>query len=107
MIENLKKLAIESGAVSWSRPPMRAITGLAFSDEALIAFATELSKANYSLFQEAVKRMEKLERDKALLTEVNMNLVQSAQMAMNDCCDLLATKAGDALELAIANAIAE
>ncbi len=107
MIDNLKKLAIESGAVTWSRPQMRAVTGLAFTDEALAFFAAELSKANYSLFQEAVKRMEKLERDKALLTGVNKDLVQAAQMAMNDCCDLVATKAGNALELAIANAIAE
>lgn len=78
MIENLKKLAVESGAVSWSRPPMRVVTGFAFSDEALASFATELSKANYSLFQEAVKRMEKLERDKALLTEINKRLVQAS-----------------------------
>lgn len=76
MVENLKKLAIESGAVSWSRPPMRAVTGLAFSDAALATFAAELSKANYSLFQEAVNRIQKTDAEKDSALAANAQLIE-------------------------------
>jgi hypothetical protein len=39
MNEKIKKLAEQAGAETWSRAPMRAVTGLAFTDENLEKFA--------------------------------------------------------------------
>lgn len=39
MNERIKELAEQAGAETWSRAPMRAITGLAFTDENLEKFA--------------------------------------------------------------------
>jgi len=39
MNERIRELAEEAGAETWSRPPMRAVTGLAFTDENLEKFA--------------------------------------------------------------------
>jgi hypothetical protein len=37
--ERIKQLAEQAGAETWSRAPMRAVTGLAFTDENLEKFA--------------------------------------------------------------------
>ena len=39
MNERIKQLAEQAGAETWSRAPMRAVTGLAFTDENLKKFA--------------------------------------------------------------------
>jgi hypothetical protein len=39
MNEHIRELAEEAGAETWSRPPMRAVAGLAFTDENLEKFA--------------------------------------------------------------------
>ena len=39
MNERIKQLAEQAGAETWSRAPMRAVTGLAFTDENLEKFA--------------------------------------------------------------------
>ena len=39
MNERIKKLAEQAGAETWSRAPMRAVTGLAFTNENLQKFA--------------------------------------------------------------------
>ena len=39
MEERIKELAVQAGAETWSRAPMRAVTGLAFTDENLEKFA--------------------------------------------------------------------
>ena len=39
MNERIRQLADEAGAETWSRAPMRAVTGLAFTDENLKKFA--------------------------------------------------------------------
>ena len=39
MNERIKELAVQAGAETWSRAPMRAVTGLAFTDENLEKFA--------------------------------------------------------------------
>ena len=39
MNERIKELAEQAGAETWSRAPMRAVTGLAFTDENLKKFA--------------------------------------------------------------------
>jgi hypothetical protein len=39
MNERIKLLAQQAGAETWSRAPMRAVTGLAFTDENLEKFA--------------------------------------------------------------------
>ena len=39
MNERIKLLAEQAGAETWSRAPMRAVTGLAFTDENLEKFA--------------------------------------------------------------------
>jgi wyosine [tRNA(Phe)-imidazoG37] synthetase (radical SAM superfamily) len=39
MNEKIVKLAEQAGAETWSRAPMRAVTGLAFTDENLEKFA--------------------------------------------------------------------
>jgi wyosine [tRNA(Phe)-imidazoG37] synthetase (radical SAM superfamily) len=47
MNERLKQLAEQAGAETWSRAPMRAVTGLAFTDENLEKFA-ELIRAEHT-----------------------------------------------------------
>ena len=44
MNERIRELAEEAGAETWSRPPMRAVTGLAFTDENLEKFAELIVK---------------------------------------------------------------
>jgi len=44
MNERIRELAEEAGAETWSRPPMRAVTGLAFTDENLEKFAELIIK---------------------------------------------------------------
>jgi hypothetical protein len=39
MNERIKELVRQAGAETWSRAPMRAVTGLAFTDENLEKFA--------------------------------------------------------------------
>jgi hypothetical protein len=39
MNERIRQLAEQAGAETWSRAPMRAVTGLAFTDENLAKFA--------------------------------------------------------------------
>ena len=39
MNERIRELAEQAGAETWSRAPMRAVTGLAFTDEKLEKFA--------------------------------------------------------------------
>jgi hypothetical protein len=46
MNSRIKQLAEQAGAETWSRAPMRAVTGLAFTDENLEKFA-ELIVANF------------------------------------------------------------
>jgi len=55
---------------------MRAVTGLAFSDAVLATFAAELSKANYSLFQEAVNRIQKTDAEKDSALAANTQLIE-------------------------------
>jgi hypothetical protein len=47
MNERIKLLAEQAGAETWSRAPMRAVTGLAFTDENLEKFA-ELIRADHT-----------------------------------------------------------
>jgi len=44
MNERIRQLADEAGAETWSRAPMRAVTGLAFTDENLEKFAELIVK---------------------------------------------------------------
>ena len=44
MNERIKQLAEQAGAETWSRAPMRAVTGLAFTDENLKKFAELIVK---------------------------------------------------------------
>jgi hypothetical protein len=44
MNERIKELAKKAGAETWSRPPFRAVTGVAFTDEALQKFAELIAK---------------------------------------------------------------
>ena len=44
MNERIKELAEQAGAETWSRAPMRAVTGLAFTDENLEKFAELILK---------------------------------------------------------------
>ena len=44
MNERIKELAEKAGAETWSRAPMRAVTGLAFTDENLKKFAELIVK---------------------------------------------------------------
>ena len=44
MNEKIKQLAEQAGAETWSRAPMRAVTGLAFTDEKLEKFAELIVK---------------------------------------------------------------
>jgi wyosine [tRNA(Phe)-imidazoG37] synthetase (radical SAM superfamily) len=45
--ERIRQLAEQAGAETWSRAPMRAVTGLAFTDENLEKFA-ELIRAEHT-----------------------------------------------------------
>jgi hypothetical protein len=45
--ERIRELAEQAGAETWSRAPMRAVTGLAFTDENLEKFA-ELIRADHT-----------------------------------------------------------
>ena len=47
MNERIRQLAEQAGAETWSRAPMRAVTGLAFTDENLEKFA-ELIRAEHT-----------------------------------------------------------
>jgi hypothetical protein len=47
MNERIRQLAEQAGAETWSRAPMRAVTGLAFTDENLEKFA-ELIRADHT-----------------------------------------------------------
>ena len=47
MNERIKELAEQAGAETWSRAPMRAVTGMAFTDENLEKFA-ELIRADHT-----------------------------------------------------------
>ena len=47
MNERVRELAEQAGAETWSRAPMRAVTGLAFTDENLEKFA-ELIRADHT-----------------------------------------------------------
>jgi len=47
MNQRIKELAKQAGAETWSRAPMRAVTGLAFTDENLEKFA-ELIRAEHT-----------------------------------------------------------
>jgi hypothetical protein len=47
MNERVRELAEQAGAEPWSRAPMRAVTGLAFTDENLEKFA-ELIRAEHT-----------------------------------------------------------
>ena len=42
MNERIRLLAEQAGAETWSRAPMRAVTGLAFTDENLKKFAEKI-----------------------------------------------------------------
>jgi len=47
MNQRIKELAEQAGAETWSRAPMRAVTGVAFTDENLEKFA-ELIRAEHT-----------------------------------------------------------
>ena len=47
MNEQIRQLAEQAGAETWSRAPMRAVTGLAFTDENLEKFV-ELIRADHT-----------------------------------------------------------
>jgi hypothetical protein len=47
MNERIQQLAEQAGAETWSRAPMRAVTGLAFTDENLEKFV-ELIRAEHT-----------------------------------------------------------
>ena len=47
MNERIRELAEQAGAETWSRAPMRSVTGLAFTDENLEKFA-ELIRAEHT-----------------------------------------------------------
>ena len=44
MNKRIRQLALQAGAETWSRAPMRAVTGLAFTDENLEKFAELIVK---------------------------------------------------------------
>ena len=44
MNEKTRKLAEQSGAVPWSQPPMRAVTGVAFTYDALEKFVESIKQ---------------------------------------------------------------
>jgi hypothetical protein len=47
MNKRIQKLAEQAGAETWSRPPMRAVSGMAFTDENLEKFAELVWKEAY------------------------------------------------------------
>ena len=53
-MNHLKELAMECGGESWSRPPMRAVTGIAFTDQALQMFAEKIVSAANALGKESM-----------------------------------------------------
>jgi len=63
MNEKIRELAEQAGAETWSRAPMRAITGLAFTDENLAKFAQ-------LIVRECVKQVE--EQYLPVITDDNM-----------------------------------
>lgn len=53
-MDHLKELAMECGGESWSRPPMRAVTGVAFTDQALQKFAEKIANVANGLDKESM-----------------------------------------------------
>ncbi len=63
-MDHLEELAMECGAESWTRSPMRAITGVAFTESALQTFAEKIASGAYALVKESNKRLAKIEAKK-------------------------------------------
>ena len=55
MNERIKLLAEQAGAETWSRAPMRAVTGLAFTDENLEKFAELIVRECISVMNTTAK----------------------------------------------------
>ena len=72
MNERIQQLAEQAGAETWSRAPMRAVTGLAFTDENLEKFA-ELIRADHT--QSVVK---------LCANTINNNLNEQARRKRNN-----------------------
>jgi hypothetical protein len=72
MNERIRQLAEQAGAETWSRAPMRAVTGLAFTDENLEKFA-ELIRADHT--QSVVK---------LCANTINNNLNEQARRKRNN-----------------------
>jgi hypothetical protein len=57
MNERIKELAKEAGAETWSRPPFRAVTGMAFTDEALQKFVELLIEDQSETINKQARKM--------------------------------------------------
>jgi wyosine [tRNA(Phe)-imidazoG37] synthetase (radical SAM superfamily) len=58
MNNRIKELAEQAGGEIWSRPPMRAVTGWAFTDENLEKFAKSVAKDCADLIADMVEHRE-------------------------------------------------
>lgn len=76
-MDYLKELAMECGGESWSRPPMRAITGVAFTERALQVFAEKIASSAYALVKESNKRLAKIEAKAKAQYDLSANLKNS------------------------------
>jgi hypothetical protein len=66
MNEKIKQLAEQAGAETWSRAPMRAVTGLAFTDENLEKFAELIVRECIDICMEMATKCAGLPGDGAL-----------------------------------------
>ena len=66
MNERIKELAKRAGAETWSRAPMRAVTGLAFTDENLKKFAELIVRECADICMEMAAKCAGLPGDGAL-----------------------------------------
>ena len=56
MNERIKELAEQAGSETWSRAPMRAVTGLAFTDENLEKFADSIVWECMKICEDVMKK---------------------------------------------------
>jgi hypothetical protein len=63
MNERIRELAEQAGAETWSRAPMRAVTGLAFTDENLAKFAELIVRECCELLKDSGESWEQFSRN--------------------------------------------
>ena len=82
MNERIWKLAEQAGAETWSRAPMRAVTGLAFTDENLEKFAELIiQECTQVLFDESEKLFGLYSE------ETNFHWAAEYEVQSNQCID--------------------